>query len=214
MNTEKITEGLSWTTVDQPLFYNSKYGIRFEIGNPKLTITTRKYFKSAMIRAASLYEDIFLKEDYLYLIVNSSCYKDEYLSEEWQVTPEIIDCIKSKDYMIETEVEQDSEDEDFLNFKTFIKIRSEDLNYMELLRRITSTDIGRSPNIRDDIFIVNEELNIIFLYYDDRGADIVAKDKELLKLIYERRNSWILDYDRESIIEMLQGARSRITETL
>lgn len=41
--------------------------------------------------------------------------------------------------------------------------------------------------------------NIIFYMYDDRGLDVIAKDKEQLKTVYKDFNTWILDYDRERI---------------
>lgn len=37
--------------------------------------------------------------------------------------------------------------------------------------------------------------------YDDRGLDVVAKNKENLQKLYVMFNNWILDYDRKQIDE-------------
>jgi hypothetical protein len=39
--------------------------------------------------------------------------------------------------------------------------------------------------------------------YDERGFDIISKDKEFLKEIYNKFSSWILDYNRREIIKKL-----------
>jgi hypothetical protein len=75
---------------------------------------------------------------------------------------------------------------------------------MELLKGITGKEIGRIPSIDETIYISNDSLDIVFLYYDDRGADIVSKDITLLESIYNHRNDWILDYDRKKITEMME----------
>src|SRR5699024_3600191 len=40
---------------------------------------------------------------------------------------------------------------------------------------------------------------MLYHLYDDRGLDLVAKDKNKLYPLYETFNDWILDYDREAI---------------
>lgn len=38
-----------------------------------------------------------------------------------------------------------------------------------------------------------------FHLYDDRGADVVSMDKEILRPLYIKCNNFILDHDREDI---------------
>lgn len=54
---------------------------------------------------------------------------------------------------------------------------------------------GQTP----EIYFINKIKNNIFNLVDDRGLDIIAKDKESLVDIYSKFNSWILEYDREKI---------------
>ena len=61
----------------------------------------------------------------------------------------------------------------------------------------------RQPRLKflsdEQIFIINIDKRLIFNMYDDRGLDIIAKDKETLRPLYRKFNDWILDCDREKI---------------
>ncbi|PEJ10508.1 DUF3885 domain-containing protein [Bacillus toyonensis] len=35
--------------------------------------------------------------------------------------------------------------------------------------------------------------------YDDRGCEVIAKNKEIIRALYEKYKEWIPDYERESI---------------
>jgi Domain of unknown function (DUF3885) len=48
-------------------------------------------------------------------------------------------------------------------------------------------------------FFLNISKKIIYHLYDDRGCDVIAADREHIRLLYEVRNEWILDYDRDKI---------------
>jgi hypothetical protein len=53
--------------------------------------------------------------------------------------------------------------------------------------------------VDDEVFFINTENQVIFYLYDDRGLDIVAKEKRVLSDLYHRYNDWILVYDRREI---------------
>lgn len=50
-----------------------------------------------------------------------------------------------------------------------------------------------------NVYFLNSETNVLFHLYDDRGADVVAADKEILRSLYYACNKWILEHDREKI---------------
>jgi hypothetical protein len=199
----EVKEKLKWCSLKQPLFYNSKYGLRFEIGTPDISTFTDEYFENAMYRISSLYEDIFLQESNLYVIIESYRSKDEYDKINWKLPKNIRDCFLTSKLDICNETYL-SEDDECIMIHSYIKTRVQDFNYMELLKGITGKEIGRIPSIDETIYISNDSLDIVFLYYDDRGADIVSKDITLLESIYNHRNDWILDYDRKKITEMME----------
>lgn len=68
-----------------------------------------------------------------------------------------------------------------------------------LLQEIIRADIGGINAFASNVYFADTHNVILFHLYDDRGADLVAADKELLRPIYEKFNNWILDYDRETI---------------
>lgn len=44
-----------------------------------------------------------------------------------------------------------------------------------------------------------QDKKLTFQMYDDRGLDVIAADKEILRPIYKKHNDLILGYDRERI---------------
>ncbi|EOQ30592.1 DUF3885 domain-containing protein [Bacillus cereus group sp. RP37] len=50
-----------------------------------------------------------------------------------------------------------------------------------------------------DVFLINATKDIIMFMYDDRGCEVIAKNKETIRNLYEKYKKWILDYERESI---------------
>ena len=180
MNILEVKEKLEWCNLKQPLFYNSKYGIRFEIGEPDVSAFTDEYFENAMYRISSLYENIFLQEKYLYVIIESYSTQDKYDKLNWRLLPNIRGCFLTSELDIYNDTYL-SEEDDFIIIYSYIKTRFQDFDYMELLRRITGNEIGRTPSIDETIYISNNSLDTVFLYYDDRGADIVSKDKIIIR---------------------------------
>lgn len=53
--------------------------------------------------------------------------------------------------------------------------------------------------IKSDFVFLNEPKSIILTIYDDRGCDIWSDNLTIQKEFYHKYNSWILDYDRETI---------------
>ncbi|MFE5132048.1 DUF3885 domain-containing protein, partial [Bacillus mobilis] len=45
----------------------------------------------------------------------------------------------------------------------------------------------------------NTTKDIIMYIYDDRGCEVIAKNKETIRNLYEKYKKWIPDYERESI---------------
>lgn len=50
-----------------------------------------------------------------------------------------------------------------------------------------------------NVYFINVRDNLLFHLYDDRGADVVSMDKEILRPLYIKCNNFILDHDREDI---------------
>lgn len=68
-----------------------------------------------------------------------------------------------------------------------------------LLQEVIKADIGGYNGFVSNVYFADTHNSILFHLYDDRGADLVAADIEILRPIYEKFNRWILDYDLEKI---------------
>lgn len=71
----------------------------------------------------------------------------------------------------------------------------------KLFREIVKAEIDSTgiENLVSNVYFLNSHKDVLFHLYDDRGADVVAADKEILRPLYESCKDWILDYDREKI---------------
>ncbi len=49
------------------------------------------------------------------------------------------------------------------------------------------------------VFLINATKDIVMFIYDDRGCEVIAKNKEIIRGLYEKYKEWIPDYERESI---------------
>ena len=45
---------------------------------------------------------------------------------------------------------------------------------------------------------------MIYHFYDDRGCDVIASNKEDLHQLYIACHDWILDYDRDQIDQLFE----------
>lgn len=55
-----------------------------------------------------------------------------------------------------------------------------------------------------DVFFVNATKDIIMFIYDDRGCEVIAKNKEIIRYLYEKYKNWIPCYERESIDDLFK----------
>ena len=80
-------------------------------------------------------------------------------------------------------------------------MRSFDLNGSSgdrdiLLWNPIALELPISPSSPDRSFLLHPTEAILLHVYDDRGMDVIGKDAETLKPIYERFDSWLVGSDR------------------
>lgn len=187
------------------LFYRSDYGLRFDTSTVGLGIGTIKYFDTAVERAITFFLDIFEDAKLITVLVHSSGDIDEIDLDTCELATEICDCIdlsKSEVYSELLPYINNIKQEDMVTVRTIIRINKADFDYYELIKRICRQDIRRIPCIDDEIFILNDELNIAYNFYDDRGVDIAAKCGDLLQEIYKSRQDWLYDYEDKDVIKL------------
>lgn len=203
-----ISSNFAGIELKSPLFYNAPVGIRFEAGGD--INVPEKRVQQIIHRAVTLFNAVNQDNDEIYFVLFMDSWDEHpvatFENEVSKVFATFINGVDVKQVCkkeLEYRYKDTDEDDDTVTIRYSAKLKVKDLNIDNLISAVASRTIGNEvSNIVGDIFLVNATTNVIFYLYDDRGLDIVAKNKELLKSIYEQYNDWILDFDRERIKEI------------
>ena len=186
-----------------PLFYKFPVGIRFEMGDDNED-DDNKYIKGAKSRALSIFNELFDKDDEIYLVVDScEKYSDFYGTDVSRDNISLVKKFISKiddEYCYEKLVATYEDDEEEYPYDRYIiKTSRDSIDADKLISEIVESELKGKSSLSNSVFLVNKNSGILYFLYDDRGLDIAANDKQKLKGIYIKFNDWILDYDRERI---------------
>lgn len=171
----------------------------------------REYFTQLYTYNKYLFEDIFSKEDEVFLVTNVYRFKKENVKN-----PQKINLyrrfIHNRDlkYHIRQETIPfvfEEEADLYCTYQFSLKCFACDIKYMPLIQAANHEDfpglyprVGRKKEIfYPDVFLINVTKDIIMFIYDDRGCEVIAKNKETIRNLYEKYKEWIPDYERESI---------------
>ena len=71
----------------------------------------------------------------------------------------------------------------------------------KLFRAIIRAEIDPAglEELVNNVYFLNSREHVLFRLYDDRGADVAAADRELLRPMYEACGEWILEDNQESL---------------
>lgn len=201
----KMVREIGMNELKHPIFYNSPVGIRFEIGGGESVylmgessenyIANPAYISAAFDRAKAIYTNLPHKPNILRI--------DGY-PEESSVQKVIQRICEAGNFPLPHEqvvkpFKWDEDDDTVSQLQLYWDLERISFTPDRLLQEIIKADIGGYNGFVSNVYFVDTHNCILFHLYDDRGADLVTDDKEFLRPIYERFNSWILDYDREKI---------------
>lgn len=189
-----------------PLFYKFPVGIRFEMGDDNEDDDDR-YIKGAKSRALSIFNELFDKDDEIYLVIDSyEKYSDFYSPKPPKDNISLVRKFILKideEYCYEKLVATYEDDEEEYPYDRYIiKTSRDSIDADKLISEIVESELKGKSSLSNSVFLVNKNSGILYFLYDDRGLDIAANDKQKLKDIYIKFNDWILDYDRERIDKM------------
>ncbi|MDI9512012.1 MAG: DUF3885 domain-containing protein [Bacillota bacterium] len=195
----KTINNIGFEKLIHPIFYNAKFGIRFEIGNPDIKSYIEneinyEYISSAIDKAKALYQNLPHQPDILRI--------DIYPEEEIPSQNLTLDNLYEIGLKQPTEVCGDTIIDDDLCYTArhlYWDLKKTEINLDVLLKSIIMSDFGHFISLSSNVYFINVKDDLLFHLYDDRGADIVSKEKEILIPLYIKFNDLILDYDREKI---------------
>lgn len=177
--------------------------LRFELGEPYENGTHAR-INQVIYRVNTLFEEVFEQESAIYIYIKDWETKEDIMFGN--TTPNYVyDLLKGHKFEDDTlfELEEDEDDEGIkIQIQHEYKVRIlngliSSFPYKEILKGICHYEQGKEPSIGQSIYFVNIEKDLVFNMYDDRGCIVCSKDKEILKPIYIKHNTWLVDYWRE-----------------
>jgi len=72
------------------------------------------------------------------------------------------------------------------------------INVENIFKGIANKEMGFSPSITQIIWFVNLNKEVAFYMYDDRGCLLFSNNRDILKPLYHKYSSWLVNYDRET----------------
>ncbi|MGH0513379.1 DUF3885 domain-containing protein [Bacillus cereus] len=174
-----------------------------------------EYFSQLYTCNKYLFEDIFSKEDTVFLVTNVYRFKQENIKNPQKINV-YNRFIKKRDLKFHIRQEtlpflfEDEEADLYCTYQFSLKCFAENIKYEPLIQAANHEDfpdlrprLGRKKEISyPDVFFINVTKDIIMFIYDDRGCEVIAKNKEMIRHLYEKYKEWIPDYERESIADL------------
>ncbi|MFJ7936578.1 DUF3885 domain-containing protein [Sporosarcina sp. NPDC096371] len=201
-----------------PLFYSWEYGIRFEISMPAEKHEDTHNLQQINERSSGIFNHVFQDTDELLLITDIHCdKKDTFLRkkpvkvyQKYVRNKRLINKLQHRKFP-NVFSEDDADYEKMLTHRFVLSCKKSDIRYHQLLSAISYEDFPHPTRILKqnyqagyDIYFINVTRKMIYHFYDDRGCDVIAADKEDLRHLYTTCNDWILDYDRDQIDQLFQ----------
>jgi hypothetical protein len=195
---QKELKLLGLNFLKHPIFYNCQYGIRFEIGigdvyNKDMT-PRKEYIENALSRAMDIYINGIKSPALLMWEVYPKNDEDKRNFENL-FSKKIIPILPQEEFSQDINIDNDI----IKQTQFYWDLKKSKIPMDKVFREIILGDLGGLQDFISSIYLFDVENHVMLHLYDDRGLDIVAYDKSTLIPIYQKLNTWILDYDRRQI---------------
>ncbi|MBZ4222360.1 DUF3885 domain-containing protein [Bacillus wiedmannii] len=215
---EYMNETFPGVTLVPHIYFQWENHLHFHFGKGKDLFVertddvNREYFTQLYTYNKYLFEDIFSKEDEVFLVTNVYRFKKENMKNSQKINV-YNKFIKKRDLKFQIKQKtvpflfEDEEADLYCTYQFSLKCFACDIKYIPLIQAANHEDFpglyprfGRKKEISyPDVFLINVTKDIIMFIYDDRGCEVIAKNKETIRNLYEKYKEWIPDYERESI---------------
>lgn len=147
----------------------------------------RKYVNLACARAYTIFKTLRQNDRLLRIDVYDKCDIDKVGNQLEIGKPK--ETVKKK-YIFE--------EDEITHYELYWDLNETIWSIEKIAKEVVWADIGGLNSLASTVFLLYVKEHILYHLYDDRGLDVVAKDKETLRPIYEKYKDWILEYDCES----------------
>lgn len=169
-----VLEELVVEKIESCLFYNSRFGLRFDCEKAPFKIMKK------------IYENLPFDFDILRL---------DYLGTDKPDINKFKTIFKLGD------------PDEYDGISAFWNIHHKKFNYKRLLKEICRADFGGYSELISSVYFLDSVKKVIFHPYDDRGADLIAVEPDIIKECYKKLDRFLLDYDREIMDKYFQGEK-------
>lgn len=211
----RVIRAVGMEQLTHPVFYHVPVGIRFEIGTDEDVfldcqedgtlgehIVNPAYIANALGRASKLYDNLPSPPCLLRI--------DGYPNGEDVRTVIRSVCrasgLPAPQELVKERRMPSEEGLSGLCLQMYWDLGTFDYDVCRLLKEIIKADLGGYGEFVSSVYFADTCHSVLFHLYDDRGADLAAACRDVLRPVYEKFCSWILDYDRERV-EAVFGAR-------
>lgn len=199
---QRILQSFGWKDFHHPLFYNSPFSLRFELGYPHEMGPVR--FIQAMDRARAITSFVFSKSSDLTIAV-------PFYSRHGQTDPppKLEKALRSTNFSgiisgidrIETADLAECWDLEAgcYRFLCSLRLPNQEDQILPFIWAAVAEEMGIGPRFSSiaKSYIADPERGLVVHIYDDRGMDVIAVERQTLRPCYERFNDWLLDYGRD-----------------
>ncbi|MCT8140293.1 DUF3885 domain-containing protein [Anaerobacillus sp. CMMVII] len=162
-------------------------------------------FERVYSQASSIFNYLFSEEDEIILATNVY-HRKSYKNNRRRV--KVYErFLKNKDVKYKVKVEtlpfafdDEEEADEYYTSQFSVKCRKRDINYQLLLKASCHEDFplkpkfgGNNGSYYPDVFFINVSKNIIFFIYDDRGCEVIADNKEVIRTLYKAYKDWVAE---------------------
>ena len=197
MNFKTKIQGIAGGIYRHALFYNFPGGLRFELSEGGSPLDQAL---SALRKAAIVCDDIFSGEERILVHLEAwrpaSRFALRTMLSELKVAGIPIPKVREVWFDAEGQDEEDGEDLRLLCCAFEVPVSK----LQNLIWCAITTDLGSlRPKPRCRVYLLNLNKSLVVHPYDDRGMDVIGKDKSALSALYNRYGDLLLNYDIEAM---------------
>ncbi len=181
-----------------PIFYNLRIGLRFELGM-EIIEDEDEYINESVRRACNIFNDVFAADDDILLVIDTT--PDKELKQK--LLNAIMQRVRIK--LNDKKLNKASNKCDTYFYRYIYFLKGRNFPSTSIFKRIAQSDFGKGKNYCNSVYIFNLRINVLFHMYDDRGIDLIAADKDILKPFYKKLNHMLLDYDRTRMSNLFEN---------
>lgn len=183
----------------RPTYYNIEGALRFELGKGNDSFA---YKTTALNRFNTLLDDLGFKNYSIGIAAYCYTYDDPEADTEIPIYQQLLPFARELATWGNTKFRKSeciripTDSNSFITYHFSESTTQHGFLSSWLIRHLLRDFGGSNTPL---LMIFNLDLGIMINPYDDRGTDVFGPNHDLLKMLYRKRNDWLLDHDREQM---------------